>query len=188
MQLNIKSCFTEAAINSFGEEDGLAEVEGTFDFLANGTDWRKNAVDTDWNKLAFRDGSQSDIDLSVSGGDQKTQYFFGGSLNKTKGIIRGNDLQRISARLNVKHQVNSKIHAGMNLGVSKTAVERVDNDNSFTTPLQAIAQSPLSPAYNDDGTPNANTLYANFCSKISMQIIRPMCVGLRVRYSGNIIL
>ena len=50
----------------------------------------------------------------------------------------------------------------MNLGVSKTKVERVDNDNSFTTPLKAIAQSPLSPAYNDDGTPNANTLYANF--------------------------
>jgi TonB-linked SusC/RagA family outer membrane protein len=157
-----KELFTEAAINSLGEEDGLAEAEATFDFLANGTDWRNNAVDTDWNKLAFRDGSQSDIDLSVSGGDQKTQYFFGGSLNKTKGIILGNDLQRISARMNVKHQISSKIHAGMNLGVSKTKIERVDNDNSFTTPLQAIAQSPLSPAYNDDGTPNPNTLYPNF--------------------------
>jgi TonB-linked SusC/RagA family outer membrane protein len=157
-----KELFTEAAINSLGKEDGLAEAEGTFDFLANGTDWRNNAVDTDWNKLAFRDGSQSDIDLSVSGGDQKTQYFFGGALNKTKGIIRGNDLQRISARLNIKHQISSKIHAGMNLSVSNTKVERVDNDNSFTTPLQSIAQSPLSPAYNSDGTPNANTLYANF--------------------------
>ena len=157
-----KELFTEAAINSFGAEDGLAEAEATFDFLANGTDWRNNAVDTDWNKLAFRDGSQSDVDLSVSGGDQKTQYFFGGSLNKTKGIVLGNDLERISARLNIKHQISSKLNAGMNLGVSKTKVERVDNDNSFTTPLQAIAQSPLSPAYNDDGTPNANTLYANF--------------------------
>jgi TonB-linked SusC/RagA family outer membrane protein len=157
-----KELFTEAAINSFGAEDGLAEAEATFDFLANGTDWRNGAVDTDWNKLAFRDGSQSDVDLSVSGGDQKTQYFFGGSLNKTKGIILGNDLERISARLNIKHQISSKLNAGMNLGVSKTKVERVDNDNSFTTPLQAIAQSPLSPAYNDDGTPNANTLYANF--------------------------
>ncbi|MFZ1791372.1 MAG: TonB-dependent receptor [Saprospiraceae bacterium] len=154
--------FTEAAINTFGEDDGRAEAEGTFDFLANGTDWKNGEVDTDWTNLAFRDGNQSDIDLSVSGGDQKTQYFFGGAMNKTKGIILGNDLQRISARLNLKHQINDKISAGMNLGVSKTIIERVDNDNSFTTPLQAIAQSPLSPAYNEDGTPNPNTLYANF--------------------------
>ncbi|MBK8517986.1 MAG: TonB-dependent receptor [Saprospiraceae bacterium] len=157
-----KELFTEAAINSLGPEDGLLEAEGTFDFLANGTDWKNTTVNTDWNKFAIRDGSQSDVDLSVSGGDQKTQYFFGGSLNKTKGIIQGNDLQRISARLNIKHQVSTKIHAGMNIGVSKTKVERVANDNEFTTPIQAIAQSPLSPAYNEDGTPNANTLYANF--------------------------
>lgn len=157
-----KELFTEAAINSFGEEDGKAEAEGAFDFLSNGTDWQNGAVDTDWNKIAFRDGSQSDIDLSVSGGDLKTQYYFGGALNKTKGILVGNDLKRMSARMNVKHQLNSKVSAGMNLGISKTIIDRVDNDNSFTSPLQSIAQSPLSPAYNDDGSPNANTLYANF--------------------------
>ena len=93
-------------INTLGQEDGTAEIEGLFDYVSNGKDWRKGEVDTDWNKLAFRDGSQSDMDLSVSGGDQKTQYFLGGSLNKTKGILLGNDLQRMSARLNVKHQVN----------------------------------------------------------------------------------
>ncbi len=101
-----KELFTEAAINTLGQEDGTAEIEGLFDYVSNGKDWRKGEVDTDWNKLAFRDGSQSDMDLSVSGGDQKTQYFLGGSLNKTKGILLGNDLQRMSARLNVKHQVN----------------------------------------------------------------------------------
>lgn len=153
-----KELFTEAAINSLGEEDGKNEVNGTFEYFANG----KKGVDTDWNKLAFRDGSQSDIDLGISGGDSKTQYFFGGALNKTKGILLGNDLQKMSARINLKHALSSKFNAGINLGVSKTIVERIDNDNSFTTPLQAIAQSPLSPAFNDDGTPNSNTLYANF--------------------------
>lgn len=46
--------------------------------------------------------------------------------------------------------------------MSGAKIERVDNDNSFTSPVEAIAQSPLSPVYNDDGTPNANTLYPNF--------------------------
>jgi TonB-linked SusC/RagA family outer membrane protein len=157
-----KELYTEAAINSLGPEDGLAEIEADFDFLANGTDWRNNVVNTNWNDIAFRDGKQSDLDLSFSGGDLKTQYYVGGALNKTKGIIVGNDLERLSARMNIRHQLTEKISAGMNLGISKTKIERVDNDNSFVTPLEAIAQSPLSPVYNDDGTPNANTLYPNF--------------------------
>jgi len=157
-----KELFTEAAINSFGVEDGTAEIESDFDFLSNGTDWRNNAVNTDWNKIAFRDGNQSDLDLSMSGGDVKTQYYIGGAYNKTKGIVVGNDLERLSARVNVNHQLNEKISVGMNVGLSNTTIERVDNDNSFVSPGQAIAQSPLSPAYNDDGTPNANTLYPNF--------------------------
>ena len=50
----------------------------------------------------------------------------------------------------------------MNLSVSRTKIDRLANDNSFVTPLQAIAQSPLSPARLADGTGNPNTLYANF--------------------------
>ena len=157
-----KELFTEAAINTLGPEDGTAEIEGLFDYLANGTDWRNNEVDTDWNDIIFRDGQQSDVDLAVSGGDLKTQYYFGGAWNTTKGILVGNDLDRISVRMNIKHQLSQKIAAGMNIGVSGAKIERVDNDNSFTSPVEAIAQSPLSPVYNDDGTPNANTLYPNF--------------------------
>lgn len=62
-----KELFTEAAINTLGPEDGTAEIEGLFDYLANGTDWRNNEVDTDWNDIIFRDGQQSDVDLAVSG-------------------------------------------------------------------------------------------------------------------------
>ncbi|MEY3422160.1 MAG: hypothetical protein RIR48_2463, partial [Bacteroidota bacterium] len=157
-----KELFTEAAINTLGKEDGIKEVEGNFDFLSNGTDWKNNSTGTVWNDIAFRDGNQSDIDLSVSGGDDKTQYFFGGAINRTKGILVGNDLQKLSARLNIRHNLNSKFTAGMNIGVSKSTIDRVDNDNSFTSPLQSIAQSPLAPAYNEDGSPNGNTLYPNF--------------------------
>lgn len=157
-----KELFTEAAINTLGKEDGIKEAESNFDFLSNGTDWKNNSTGTVWNDIAFRDGNQSDIDLSVSGGDDKTQYFFGGAINKTKGILVGNDLQKLSARLNIRHNLNSKFTAGMNIGVSKSTIDRVDNDNSFTSPLQSIAQSPLAPAYNEDGSPNGNTLYPNF--------------------------
>lgn len=151
--------FTEAAeYQSWGPD----YIVGLFDDLSNGTDWRNGEVDTDWNDVAFRDGAQTDVDFSVSGGDAKTTYYFGGAYNDTKGIILGNDLNRFSGRVNVKHNFSSKFSAGLNLGMSKTIVDRVANDNAFVTPLQAIAQAPISPARLEDGTPFSGTLYPNF--------------------------
>ncbi|MGB6151558.1 MAG: TonB-dependent receptor [Pricia sp.] len=154
--------FTEAAINGLGEEDGIAEAEGTFDFLAGDSDWRTREVDTDWTELAFQDGFQTDADFSVSGADEKTSYYFSGAYNNTDGIIRDNALERVNARTNVSHNFSDKFTASMNLGFSRTEIDRIANDNAFATPLQAIAQSPLSSAFLPDGMPNPNTLYGNF--------------------------
>jgi TonB-linked SusC/RagA family outer membrane protein len=154
--------FTEAAINTFGQEDGIAEAESTFDFLAGDTDWRTREVDTNWADEAFQQGFQSDADFSVSGADAKTSYFFSGAYNNTTATIRGNFLERINARTNVSHQFTDKFKAGMNLSFSRTEIDRIANDNDFANPLQAIAQSPLSPARLADGSPNPGTLYGNF--------------------------
>jgi TonB-linked SusC/RagA family outer membrane protein len=151
--------FTEASINGTGD---AVEAEDTFDFLAQGTDWRNGEVDSDWQDTAFQNGLTTDADFSVSGGDEKTKYFFAGAYNNTKGIIVSNELERVTARTNLSHQVSDKFTAGMNLSFSRSEIQRVQDDNSFTTPLQAVAQSPLSPIRLADGTANPNTLYANF--------------------------
>ena len=151
--------FTEASINGTGD---AAEAEDTFDFLAQGTDWRNGEVDSDWQDTAFQNGLTADADFSVSGGDEKTKYFFSGAYNNTKGIIASNELERVTARTNISHQVTDKLNLGMNIGFSRTEIQRVSNDNEFTTPLQAVAQSPLSPIRLADGTANPNTLYSNF--------------------------
>jgi len=151
--------FTEASVNEFGD---AVEAEDTFDFLAQGTDWRNLEVDSDWQDTAFQNGLTTDADFSVSGADDKTKYFFAGAFNKTVGIITSNELQRVTARTNLSHQVSDKFTAGMNLSFSRSEIQRVQDDNSFTTPLQAVAQSPLSPIRLADGTANPNTLYANF--------------------------
>ncbi len=160
--------FTESAINSvdigvFADEaEAVDYIEGIFDFLAGDTDWRNGEVDTDWQDLAFQDGHVQDANLSMNGGNEKTTYFFSGAYNDTKGIIRGNELERVNGRVNVTHNFNERFKAGMNMSFSRTNIDRIANDNAFTTPLQAIAQPPLSPAYLENGDPNPNTLYANF--------------------------
>lgn len=154
--------FTEAAVNSMGEEAGTEYIEGIFDFLSSGTDWRNREVDTDWQSLAFQQGHIRDADFSMSGGSEKTSYFFSGSYNDTKGIITGNELDRITARVNVSHELSSRFNAGMNMSFSRTNIDRIANDNAFVNPVQAVAQPALTPAFLEDGEPNPNTLYPNF--------------------------
>jgi TonB-linked SusC/RagA family outer membrane protein len=128
---------------------------------SNYTDWKNGEIDTDWQDYIFQKGSVRDADFSVSGGDDKYNYMFTASNNDTKGIIRKNDLDRNTARLNVSANVTNKLKLGLNLGFSRTSIDRVSNDNQFTTPMQAIALAPISPAF-VDGEPFDGTTYANF--------------------------
>lgn len=157
--------FTEASTNSYGAEDTwLTEEGGYFDWMSNGKDWRTGEVDTDWQDLALVKGSVQEHNFSISGGTDKTLFFISGGYNDTQGIVRGNSLDRYSFRGNLDHKISDKFRVGMNTSLSKTKISRIGTDNSFSTPLQAIAQSPLTPAYLDDGiVPNNETsIYYNF--------------------------
>lgn len=155
---------TESALNAGFTQAG---IEGQFDFYANGLDWRNGEVDTDWQELALVDGSVQDFGVSVSGGSEKTRFFMSTAYNNTDGIVRGNQLERYSFRTNIDHTLSEKFRVGTNSSISKSIIDRISNDNAFATPLQAIAQSPLSPAYLADGvTPNnESTEYYNFLTE-----------------------
>ena len=157
--------FTEASTNSYGAEDTwLTEEGGYFDDMANGLNWRTGEVDTDWQDLALVEGSVQDHTVSLSGGSEKTRFFLSGGYNRTEAIVRGNNLERYSLRSNVDHDASERLKVGLNAGVSKSRISRIGTDNSFSTPLQAVAQSPLSPAYLEGGVipNNESTIYYNF--------------------------
>jgi TonB-linked SusC/RagA family outer membrane protein len=140
----------------------LESVEDELEFLSQGTDWRNGEINTDWQDIAFQTGYTTDADFSVSGGDDKTKYFFSGSYNNTIGIIDSNSLERITARTNLSHKVSDRFTAGMNLSFSRSLIDRVQDDNSFSSPLQSVAQAPISQARLPDGTANRNTEYSNY--------------------------
>jgi TonB-linked SusC/RagA family outer membrane protein len=155
--------FTEAYLNSgFTEEDAFADFNS---FAENEEDWREGAVDTDWQDLAFQNGSVKDINVSASGGSEKTQYFTSLGHNRTEGIIRGNNVERYNFRTSLDHQATKKLKLGVTTSISKTQIDRLANDNQFATPLQAIAQIPFTRPFLDDGLPNPNTIYYNFLNQ-----------------------
>ncbi|TDW48964.1 TonB-linked SusC/RagA family outer membrane protein [Flavobacterium sp. 270] len=140
----------------------LESVEDELEYLSQGTDWRNAEVNTDWQKQALRTGYTTDADFSLSGGDDKTKYYFSGAYNDTQGIVDSNTLERITARSNISHKVSDRFTAGMNFSFSRSAIDRVQDDNSFSTPLQSVAQAPISQARLADGTANPNTEYSNY--------------------------
>ena len=156
--------FKEASANTWGADDlWLTEDGGAFDTMSAGKNWRTGEVDTDWQDLALVKGSVQDHTFNISGGDSKTLFYVSGGYNNTEGIVRGNNMDRYSFRGNLDHKISDKLRFGLNTSISKTQISRIGTDNSFATPLQAIAQSPLSPAYTDEGIPNTDgTLYYNF--------------------------
>lgn len=152
-----KELFGYAAEHSdFGALDPAEE----FEFETGTTDWDGN-VNSDFAGAAFQKGSISQYTVSINGGDAKTKFLISGSWNDQKGIILGNRLDRANGRVNLDHQVMSRLKVGLNLSLSKSRNYRVPSDNAFTNPLQLNAIPPLHPIYGTNGRPNPATLYYN---------------------------
>jgi TonB-linked SusC/RagA family outer membrane protein len=117
---------------------------------------------TDWQKEAFQKGSINRINVSGSGGNESTTYYAGLSYDDTKGILRGNSMKKLSGRLNLDQKATDKLSFGLQMNLIRTEMERVENDNAFATPLQLVAQAPVTPVYDPDtGALNTNTIYYN---------------------------
>jgi hypothetical protein len=123
--------------------------------------WDKG-YDTDWQKEAFQKGSLNRINVSGSGGNESTTYYAGMSYDNTKGILRGNDMTKLSGRLNLDQKATEKLSFGIQMNLLRTEMDRVENDNAFATPLQLVAQAPVTPVYDPEtGELNTNTIYYN---------------------------
>jgi len=127
--------------------DALADyasyVESRFQRYGAGADYAKN--DVDWEKQAFQRAPQQIYDLSLSGGNDKTTYFISGQHVNQTGILKGNNFMKTSGRINLNTKVYKNLDVGMNLNFIRSLNKRIDNDNSFGTPLQIVALSPITP-------------------------------------------
>jgi TonB-dependent starch-binding outer membrane protein SusC len=117
--------------------------------------------DQNWEEEAFRTGSVTNFDLSASGGSEKTNFFTGLSYIDNEGIIIKNRFRRASARMNLDHAVSDRVKIGMNSMISQTKLDRVSNDNAFSTPMQLVALPAVQPKYDTLGELNTETVYFN---------------------------
>lgn len=148
-------------INNPADYDGswLEYWEETMDFLSGDTDWRTLETNTDWEKEAYQKANLSTLDLTASGGNEKTQFMISGGYTKQDGILIGNQFQRISGRMNLDHKATDKLSFGMNVAISNTINNRLSTDNAFSTPVQLTAQAPITPVRDKQGNLYSNADY-----------------------------
>ncbi|MEO6169057.1 MAG: TonB-dependent receptor [Chitinophagales bacterium] len=126
-------------------DDYLEDVHDQFDQNSGWADWRTNEVSTDWQSLAFQKATSRDVNASVSGGTEKLQYFISGGYSQQDGILINNSMNRGSIQINLDSKVSDKFDLGVSMQMSRSLNNDVPNDNYFESPMQIVAQSPLTP-------------------------------------------
>ncbi len=116
------------------------------------SNWRNLETNTNWEKLAFQEDAKTKlVDISASGGTDKTRFFISGGFNDQDGILFGNNFQRLSARFNLDHDASNRVKFGFNMSVARTIANRVADDNEFYTPMQIVALAPITPVRDQQG-------------------------------------
>ena len=80
------------------------------DYFSLGTDWRNQEVDVNWQDLLYnKDAPSRQVDLSASGGSDKTRFFISGFYNDQEAIVINNQFNRYGGRFNLEHNATSKL-------------------------------------------------------------------------------
>lgn len=137
--------YNERAMNNV---NGGAPVftEDYYEAFRNGT--RRQ---TNWNKLIFADTApESNQNVTVSGGNEKTQYFLSFGYLYQKGLFKSGDLNY--SKYNFTSNITTEIFRGMKLDVKINGMSDVQN-NPYSSSVDIIRnywrQGVLYPAYAD---------------------------------------
>ncbi|GAB3418253.1 TonB-dependent receptor [Niabella aquatica] len=130
-------------------------------FLPDELEGIKNGTFTDWQKLIFKNGLQTNHQLSVSGGTQTTKYAISAGFFDETGVFPGQSFKRYSFKVSIDQQLGKIFKIGVS---SLNTVSKI-NGESINPIAQALTTSPLTVPYDADGNlipfPNGGSLIYN---------------------------
>ena len=105
------------------------------------TNLATNLVDVtryDYQDQIFRKGMGTDNSVSVSGGNEKTQYFTSVSYMKNQGIIKGTDFSRYSIRTRIDQRLTNWAKLSAGLSYTNSFANEKANGNVFYSPINSV--------------------------------------------------
>ncbi len=139
----IQTLFARYPMMNGPEFVALRKAAGLF---VNSTDEADN-VDTDWQKLLYRNGAVNSHDVGISGGSEGGSYNFGLGYYQNRGLIPTQQYTRYSLRGSVDQTVAKHFRVGFttNTNYNLTEGNQVGIYNNLST-------TPIANPYNADGS------------------------------------
>ncbi|MGO4770446.1 SusC/RagA family TonB-linked outer membrane protein [Flavobacterium sp. W22_SRS_FK3] len=149
INLNMTTGFSTLAnkVDVFGADEFRKQITAINGKLIDG------GASTDWQDELTRTGVSQNVNLSMSGGTDKSTYAASLGIDNQEGIFENSDLKRYSGRLNLNQKaLNDKFNVAFNMTATKLENSRPDArgivGNMLTmNPTDAISI---------DGEPNTN--------------------------------
>jgi TonB-linked SusC/RagA family outer membrane protein len=141
IEVNLLTGLTAAQINAMN----LASLDSLIGALPN----------TDWQSAVFGSGKIDNYELTLNGGNDKTQFYTSASYQANKSIIKKTDFKRANVKIDVTNKISDKLKANFN-GFFSTIYQNAPfaTDGSFlgNPAFSGALILPHNPVYNADGT------------------------------------
>lgn len=134
-------------------------ISSTNSLWARGTDYN-----TDWQKAVLNSSAlQIDHNLSFSGGNDETKYFFSLGYTEQDGIAKSNSMIRYNLRSNIEHKINNWLTFGGSIALTLTEYDGLNTGrNSLSGNIfNAIRQLPNTPIYDANNPTGYNINLSN---------------------------
>lgn len=109
-------------------------------------------INTDWYDLLFRNSLSQQHNISVSGADDNTNYYFSAGYAEDNGTTMNVGLEKITALLKINTKINDKLNLGFHVNAGFTKNRRPHS--SVDLNQYAYNTSRSIRAYDKDGEPN----------------------------------
>jgi len=119
---------------------------------------------TDWMDMFMKNSVSQNYEISVQGGNEKTNFNVSLAMMNDKGLMEGDKFKRYTGRANIDHNINKVVKIGASLSYAYKSNDR-RNGGVFG---QAQKMTTITHAYQNDGTINKtpNPWYSAHCSPL----------------------
>lgn len=127
-------------------------------------------ANTDWQKEVERTGVSHSHNIAVSGGNQRSNYNVSLGYLKHQGIIKGTDMERVTARALAQSVVlNDRFTLSLGVNASQTTSNEVPSGLTGQSVADAMVYySPTQPIRNQDGSWFRSTSVSQYYNPLSM--------------------
>lgn len=127
---------------------------------------------TDWFDEITRGGFQTQHNVSITGGTDKTKYMVSGNFFQQNGVLKNNSMQRYTGRINLEQKLSKHVNIGINMTLSRNKYDNVPLGNGQSQDasimVSAAQFNPIMPVRDEEGNYTSNPQAAFLPNPVSL--------------------